>query len=47
VALIEVVPVATDVASPWLPALLLTVATAMTEDVQVARVVMSLVVPFE
>jgi hypothetical protein len=43
----EVVPRATDVASPWLPALLLTVATAMAEDAQLARVVMSLVVPSE
>ena len=42
-----VAPVATDVASPWLPVLLLIAATVGTEEFQFTRVVISAVVPFE
>ena len=42
-----VVPVATDVARPWLPVLLLMVAAVETEDTQLTSVVISAVVPFE
>ena len=42
-----VVPVATEVASPWLPLALLIVAIAETEDTQFTWVVMSALVPFE
>jgi hypothetical protein len=42
-----VLPAATEVARPWLPALLLMLATVATEDVQLAEAVTSLVVPFE
>jgi hypothetical protein len=40
-------PAATEVANPWLPVVLPMVATVGTEDVQLAKAVTSLVVPFE
>src|SRR5947199_10855308 len=45
VALIVVEPVPTAVARPWLPVVLLMVATAVTDEAQVTEVVRSRVLP--
>jgi hypothetical protein len=46
-AVIVVVPSATEVARPFVPAALLMVATEVTDDVQVAAIVRSCVLLFE